>query len=248
MNIKNIKKELHEHRQSEHHGPAVGKFIHDIVYGGNDGIVTTFAVVAGTTGANLPRYVIIILGLANLFADGASMATGAYLSLRSTLDRFKRLRREENEEIDKHPEIEREEVKEFYESKGISGENLNLLLNIVTSNRELWLDTMMHSEHEMIQENASNPIMHAFMTFISFVIFGSIPLFPYIISIPNNSRFVVAIISTCIALIILGLTRSIITKERLVRGPIEILGVGIIGAIIAYAVGVLLKGIVEVAI
>lgn len=235
-----------KHQAETIHGNRLGPFIHDVVYGGNDGIVTTFAVVAGAIGADLPRYVVIILGLANLLADGLSMATGAYLSLRSERDQYRRVRREESEEIDADPEIEREEIRQYYLRKGLEGSQLEHVVQALTSNREMWLDTMMVAEHGLTEEASGQAPLHALMTFCSFVLFGSIPLMPYILTITDGDRFVIAITSTFIALAALGLTRSIVTRERLLRGPLEIISVGALGAIAAYVVGVLLKGIVGV--
>lgn len=248
MVARNLQNALEEHKATEVHGSRLGEFIHDVVYGGNDGIVTTFAVVAGTVGAGLPRYVVIILGLANLFADGASMATGAYLSLRAELDQYKRLRKEEAKEIEDDPEIEREEVREHFEKKGITGPQLHSLVDILTSNREVWLDVMMHTEHGMTEDIGSRPILHGFMTFVSFVIFGAIPLAPYIFETSAENRFSVSIFATFVALLLLGLTRSVVTREKLLRGPLEIIGIGALGAFIAYGVGVLLKGTVGIAL
>ncbi len=249
MNQKrDLQKALVEHQKNDRHGTRLGSFIQDVVYGGNDGIVTTFAVVAGTVGADLPRYVIIILGMANLFADGSSMATGAYLSLRSEFDQYRRLRKEENKEIDEDPEIETEEVRQHFSKRGIEGEDLSELTRILTSNREVWIDTMMHTEHGMTEDSFSKPLLHGFMTFISFVIFGSLPLLPYIFNVDPANRFRIAIYSAFGALALLGLTRSIVTRERLIRGPLEIISVGAIGGIVAYGIGVLLKSIVGLAI
>ena len=245
---RDLQKALEEHQRSDRHGTRLGSFIQDVVYGGNDGIVTTFAVVAGTVGADLPRYVIIILGMANLFADRSSMATGAYLSLRSEFDQYRRLRKEENQEIDEDPEIEAEEIRSHFKGKGIEGKDLSELTRILTSNREVWIDTMMHTEHGMTEDSFSQPMLHGFMTFISFVIFGSLPLLPYIFDVDPANRFRIAIYAAFGALAALGLTRSIVTKERLIRGPLEIISVGAIGAIVAYGIGVLLKSTVGLAI
>ena len=236
------------HRAEELHGHRLGNVIQDIVYGGNDGIVTTFAVVAGTMGAGLPRYIVIILGLANLLADGISMATGAYLSLRSERDQFKRIRREELEEIDDHPDLEREEIREFFSKKGFSGEDLERVTAVITKDKTVWADTMMHAEHGLTTESTDRPVLHALMTFLSFQLFGVIPLLPYLFSIPPDMRFTVAVISTGAALLLLGFTKSWVTKENLLRGPIEIVSVGAAGAFVAYGIGVLLKSTVGVAL
>lgn len=232
--------------EGELHGSKLGPFIQDVVYGGNDGIVTTFAVVAGTVGADMPHYIVIILGLANLIADGTSMATGSFLSIKSEADQFKRVRKEELEEIRDIPEIEKEEVRIFYEKKGFSGEDLERVVDVICSNEDVWADTMMIEEHGTPPDDDRKPFLHGFMTFISFQIFGAIPLIPYIFGIERDLRFTVAMWSTVAALCILGLTRSIVTRERLLRGPIEILSVGILGAVVAYGIGVLLKDVVGV--
>lgn len=236
------------HRAEELHGHRLGNVIQDIVYGGNDGIVTTFAVVAGTMGAGLPRYIVIILGLANLLADGISMATGAYLSLRSERDQFKRIRREELEEIEDHPDLEREEIREFFSKKGFSGEDLERVTAVITKDKTVWADTMMHAEHGLTTQSTAQPVLHALTTFLSFQLFGIIPLLPYLFSIPPDARFTVAVISTAAALLLLGFTKSWVTKENLLRGPIEIVSVGAAGAFVAYGIGVLLKSTVGVAL
>jgi len=241
-----IKQALEEHRKDETHGHRLGPYIQDIVYGGNDGIVTTFAVVAGTVGADLPHYVVIILGLANLLADGISMGTGAFLSIKSERDQYTRLRKEELEEIEKMPEIEKEEIREFYEAKGFAGDELEHVVNVITSDKNVWADTMMVEEHGLTSSGGDKPFLHGFTTFLSFQIFGAIPLMPYIFAIERDIRFTVAIVSTFAALVLLGATRSFVTRERLFRGPIEIVGIGALGAIVAYIIGFLLRNTVGV--
>lgn len=241
-----LQKRLEEHLAEERHGSRLGPFIQDVVYGGNDGIVTTFAVVAGTVGAELPHYIVIILGIANLLADGTSMGTGAYLSLKSEKDQYHRLRKEELQEIEEMPDLEREEIRIAYEQKGFTGKDLDRAVEIITSDNSRWADAMMLEEHGLTEESVSKPLLHGVMTFLSFVVFGSIPLLPFVLGVDLDHRFTVAIWSTLAALFLLGLTRSIVTRERIFRGPIEIVSVGALGAIVAYGIGVLLKDVVGV--
>lgn len=243
-----MKQRLKEHKLEERHGSKLGPFIQDIVYGGNDGIVTTFAVVAGTVGADLPHYVVIILGLANLVADGTSMGTGSYLAIKSEMDHFEKLRKEEIDEIEEMPDIEKAEVREAYEQKGFTGKDLDTVVEIITSDKDVWADVMMAEEHGLIRDSGAHPIIHGVMTFSSFLVFGSIPLLPYLLRLNADSRFAIAIWSTFAALSILGLTRSIVTKERIFRGPIEIVTVGALGAFVAYGIGVLLRDIADIAL
>lgn len=218
------------------------------MYGGNDGIVTTFAVVAGTMGADLPHSIVIVLGLANLFADGLSMATGAYLSEKSDQAQWKRIRSEEDREIDVMPDMERAEVREYFVGLGFSGADLDRAVQVVTSDRKRWLDVMMVAEHGYTGGEDSSPLLDGVMTFVSFVFFGAIPLFPYFLGVPEESRFTVAIIGTVVALVLLGAARSYVTKEKMYRGPLEIVFVGALGAVVAYGVGVLFKSAVGVAL
>lgn len=240
--------QLAQHRLEERHGHRLGTFIREIVYGGNDGIVTTFAVVAGTVGADLPSSIVIVLGLANLLADGLSMATGAFLSERSDQAQWKRIRGEEAKEIAEKPEMERAEVREYFASLGFANADLDRTVEVVTSDKERWLDVMMVAEHGYAGNENSKPLMDAMMTFVSFVLFGSIPLLPYIFSIDEASRFSTAIAGTFVALVLLGFARSYVTREKLYKGPLEIVFVGALGAVVAYAIGMLFRSAVGVAL
>lgn len=234
---------LAAHRRSEAHGNRLGPYIHDIVYGGNDGIVTTFAVVAGTVGAELPAYIVIILGMANLMADGVSMAAGAYLSIKSERDQYARIRKEELREIEADPDMERLEVHEAFAAKGFTGKDLDRAVEIITSDRNVWAEFMMTEEHGLTKEASSRALSHAVMTYASFVLFGSIPLVPFMLPFTGHS-FLIASGSTFVAMTLLGGLRSFVTRERILRGALEVVLTGFVAASIAYGVGVLLRGFV----
>lgn len=237
-----LRKAMEEHKASEPHGSALGAYIHDIVYGANDGIVTTFAVVSGVAGADLASSVVIILGLANVLADGLSMGLGNYLSAKSREDNYHRLLKEEQKEIEDIPDIEREEIREIYERKGFSGPELEAVVTVITSDKKRWADTMMLEEHGLTPEQDGRPVLHALATFFAFVLFGMIPITPYLFS-SGRSTFTITIVTTAIALLLVGLLRSYVTRERLIKGPLEILSVGSVCAAAAYVVGLALKSI-----
>jgi len=233
------------HREEAIHGRTLGPFIQDIVYGANDGIITTFAVVAGSSGADLAHYIIVILGLANLFADGISMGMGNFLSLRSERDQYRQVYKEEEREVKELPEIEREEIRAIYAEKGFSGADLDRIVATITSNERVWIETMMREEHGLSPAGVKLPALHGFVTFLSFLIFGAIPILPYMFGmVVPEQRLTVAVISTGIALLLLGILRSWVTKQRPFWGIIEVLGIGAVCAAAAYLVGVMLKGIV----
>ena len=235
--------ELAKHQASDVHGNRLGPFIQDIVYGGHDGIITTFAVVAGSAGADLSHAVIIILGFANLFADGVSMGAGAFLSKRAEHDQYRRLLSEELKEIDETPELERAEVREAYRAKGFSGEELERVVATLTRNKQIWAEVMMREEHGLASPEEGHALLHGLFTFTGFLVFGLVPLLPYLVGLGSENRFLHAIWATGFALLLLGITRSVVTRQRMVRGIVEILVLGTLTASIAYVVGVLLRGV-----
>ena len=126
--------------------------IEEFVYGATDGAVTTFAVVAGVVGAGLSPSIILILGFANLFADGFSMAIGNYLGSKSQKEYIEKERRREEWEIDNLVEQEKQEIKDIYIEKGFKAELLDEIVSVITSRRKVWIDTMMKEELGLIED------------------------------------------------------------------------------------------------
>lgn len=219
-------------------------FLPDVVYGGNDGIVTTFAVVAGTVGAGMPPYVIVILGLSNLVGDGLSMASGAFLSLKAEADRYSLIEAQERTAIEQRPEDSKAALRDALEEKGLDATASRSAVKALTLSPTLWLEAMLHHRHSLVHDPATRPALHGLATFCSFLFFGSIPLIPYVLG-AGNGRFSVAIASTFAALTLLGITRSVVTRRRLLLGTLEILAVGAVSTGVAYLIGVLLRGIAD---
>ena len=223
-----------------------GKYIGDIVYGALDGIITTFAVVAGVQGAQLSNSVVLILGFANLLADGLSMGVGNYLSTKSELEYIKKERKREEWEIEHIPEGERREIKHIYQKKGFKGKQLDNIVKIITSNKKVWVDTMMLEELGLIEENKT-PFMSGLATFVAFVIAGLVPILTYVLALfapaLSNSLFLGSIILTIIALFALGAAKTYVTGIDWKESGLEMLIVGSIAAVVSYGIGYLLSGI-----
>lgn len=223
------------------------KYLGEFVYGGIDGSVTTFAVVAGSVGAGLDSAVIIILGFANLLADGFSMSVGAYLSQKSEKDNFNRHERIEYWEVDNLPELEREEVRKIYAAKGFEGQLLDQVVDVICADRDRWVDTMMKEELGMIPEERS-PFKIGLVTFLAFQAVGLVPLLVYvwdfIAGYPGN-LFLSASILTALAFIIIGFLKSFVTETSYLRAIAETLALGVAAAAVSYLVGDLLESIVR---
>jgi vacuolar iron transporter family protein len=227
----------------EEHTKEKGKYLGDIVYGGLDGTVTTFAVVSGVVGANLSSGVVLILGFANLIGDGISMALGNYLSTKSEKEYIRKERQREEWEVDNVPEGEREEIKMIYARKGFTGKDLDNAVKIITSDRKRWVDTMMHEELHL-EEDDKSPIKSASATFFSFFFIGFIPLISFVLSAITGismNTFLISVILSALALFVVGAMRTFVTGLKWYRSGIEMLFVGSIAAGAAYLVGFLLK-------
>lgn len=219
----------------------------EFVYGGIDGTVTTFAVVSGAVGAGLGNNIIIILGFANLIADGFAMSVGAYLSSKSVKDNYNKLKSLEYLEVEKFPVEGRKKVTEIYAKKGFRGALLEKVVDTITADRDRWVDVMMKDELQMNKVKRS-PVMIGFVTYMSFILIGLIPLIIYIwdfiIEFPGN-LFIWTSIFTSLAFIFIGFLKSYVTQRGKIKGILETLALGVVAATIAFFVGDILESIIS---
>jgi vacuolar iron transporter family protein len=230
------------HQENANFG-KLQEYLREFVYGGIDGAVTTFAVVAGGFGANLDAGILIILGLANLLADGFSMSVGAYLSAKSERDNYDKHKKIEYWEIENLPEIEREEIVEIYRQKGFKGELLDKIVDHICEDKDLWAAEMMKDELGMMRDSKS-PFKIGVATLISFILVGFIPLMVYLwdFFFPTDlDTFLLTGILTGLAFMIVGWLKGIVNQTSKLRSVSETLALGLLAAIVAYFVGDVLK-------
>ncbi|GIW59675.1 MAG: hypothetical protein KatS3mg087_0741 [Patescibacteria group bacterium] len=235
---------LAEHLAKEHYRTPFQAYLKEIVYGGNDGIVTTFAVVAGFAGAGgsessvlaMGTGAVLLFGFANLFADAASMGLGNFLSVRAEQDMYRKEQKKELLEIENETLREKSESVEILVAKGFSQDDANKLVEIYAKNKPYWLEFMMKYELELSNPLQDNPVLTGFATATAFIAFGSIPLWPYLL-LPQGPVFVYSIFATFSALFLLGVLRWRITRHSALRSILEVLFIGGLSATIAYLVG-----------
>ncbi|MEM1050332.1 MAG: VIT1/CCC1 transporter family protein [Pseudomonadota bacterium] len=221
--------------------PARPSYVRDFVYGGIDGAVTTFAIVAGVVGAALAGKIVVILGIANLLADGFSMAAGNYSGTKADRDRIAQLKLVEADHVANQPEGEREEVRQILKAKGLSGETLHTAVEAITADRDRWIRFMLAEEYGLATV-LPNPVSAAAATFIAFVICGAFPLLPYLFGAENP--FPVAAIMTGCVFFGIGAAKSLWAPEPWWRSGLETLVIGAAAAGVAYWIGLLLSGLV----
>ncbi len=215
-------------------------YLRDWIYGGIDGSVTTFAVVTGVVGAQLSPIIILIMGFANLIADGFSMAASNFLGTKAEHDDIRRLEAIEHRHIELAPEGEREEVRQIFARKGFAGAELDRVVELITSDRQRWVQTMLADEYGLPQE-ARSPWLAAVSTLSAFLICGLAPLLPFLLSM--KSAIVFSTLLTGAVFFLIGSVKSRWSSASWWRSGLSTLLVGGIAAALAFFVGVLLKSL-----
>lgn len=213
--------------------------LRDVIYGAIDGAVTTFAIVAGVVGAELSTKVIIALGIANVLADGFSMAAGNYSGTKAELDDARRLREIEARHIRLAPEGERAELRAILAAKGLDGEVLEAAVEAIAANKKNWIDMMLVEEYGLSPVDP-RPMRAAQATFLAFLAAGMIPLLPYFLSL--SDPFTWSIGATGVTFFAVGAMKSVWSLASWWRSGLETLLIGGCAAGIAYFVGTLFAG------
>jgi len=154
-------------------------YLRDWIYGGIDGVVTTLAVVAGVVGADMPARIVLVLGLANLVADGFAMAAGNYTGTQADRDDYDRLLAVERKHIAVVPDGEREEIRQIFGGKGFSGDELERIVNVITADDSRWAKTMVVEEYG-VAPTPKSPLLAGLNTFAAFILCGLVPLVTFL--------------------------------------------------------------------
>ena len=240
---RHTEQQIQSRLQSDQHAG----YLSDFVYGGIDGTVTTFAVVSGVAGAGLSSDIIVILGFANLIGDGFSMAASNYLGTRVENQLHDKARAAEHHEIETYPEGEREEIRQIFARKGFEGEDLDRAVEIITKDRNRWVDTMMTDELGL-SLTLRSPFRAATSTMVAFLVIGFIPLIAFVIqafsptAIPNP--YWISCLLTGVAFVSVGAIKSKFVDQHWTLAGLETLAVGGAAAALAYAVGAALGHLV----
>jgi vacuolar iron transporter family protein len=245
MNKINLEKLFEEHQPEAIRlriaKSAKSQNISDAVLGAIDGCVTTFAVVSAAVGAGLSASIALVLGFANLFADGFSMAVSNYESIKANREFAEDIRRTEEQHIDHVPEGEREEIRQIFENKGFEGEVLGKIVETICSDRRLWVDTMLIEEHGL-QISGPSPWKSALVTFCSFLFIGALPLLPFLFSgLAMRQQFVLSTVAAALVFFSIGMMKSLVFAKPVLRAGLSTLLTGGAAASLAYLTGYLLR-------
>lgn len=218
--------------------------VSDFVLGAIDGCVTTFAIVAGAFGAGFSESVVLVMGFANLIADGFSMAVSNYEAVSVERDQAAAAARTERQHIDLVPEGEREEIRQIFQRKGFCGQVLDEIVATITANRQLWVDTMLTEEYG-ISRSARRPLGSALVTFVAFIGVGTAPLLPYLVSpLSTSEQFYSSAALAASTFFAIGLCKGLVFSQHVLAAGIKTLIFGGGAALLALAVGFFLRGFI----
>ncbi len=209
-------------------------FLKDMIYGGIDGAVTTFAIVAGVAGAGLSPTIIVALGAANIIADGFSMAASNFLGTKAELDDRSRIVKIEENHIVDHRDGEMEELRQILELRGLTGDVLDQATAAISQDKDKWIGLMLTEEYGLPRD-APRPLRASLATFFAFLLAGSVPLLPFLLAVP--SAFEVSIFATLITFFLIGTGKSRWSLSSWWRSGLETLAIGAVAAFLAYGVG-----------
>jgi vacuolar iron transporter family protein len=236
--------------EAEHHparirtrieAPPEHGLLADAILGAMDGAVTTFAIVAGAIGGGFGGVVVIVLGFANLLADGFSMGVSNFLGTKSRTERVERMRRQEERHVREIPEGEREEVRQIFAAKGFSGAALEHVVDTITADRDRWIATMLAEEHGLSLE-PTGPWRAALATFVAFVLVGAVPLAVFALpGLTLPQAFAASCVATGLAFFAVGAVKGHLLDVPPIRSGLETLVLGGTAAGIAYAVARVLR-------
>jgi len=221
-----------EHQPGAHR--VEGSGIRDATLGANDGLVSVLTIIAGAAGAATGR-TILLAGIAALVGGSISMGIGAFVSAKAYRAYFLKELQREAREMRELPDVEREEIRQIYRSRGFSGDLLEQVVDTITANPTVWLRVMMQEELGL-SEGFGQPLGAALTVAIAFLLGGAVPVVPFVFG-SGVGVLAVSFVLTAIALLIAGGIRTRFTGEDPWRAGGELILMAAIGVGVAYAIG-----------
>ena len=227
-----------EARTREHHGlgGAVRMRLRDAVFGTQDGLISTLGALTGIAAGTRSGEAVVVAGFVIIVVESLSMAAGSYLSSKSQREYLERLLREEEEEIARDPEGERQEIVEMYRLRGYTDEEIAIIARRLMSNPKLLLEDMAHKELGISPSTLEEPLGNALVMGTAYVVGGLVPVIPYL-TLPMATAMPVSIIGTLLALFLFGGLKGRLVKQSWWRSGLEMVGVAGVAALAGFFIG-----------
>ncbi len=226
-------------KHKEHHRTKTGENLRDFILGAQDGIVNILGLVLGVASATLSSKVVIISGLAGLFAESISMGAVAFTSSTAGRDFYRREMIREKHEMKTIPHAERDEIREIYREKGFKGKELESIVSTITSNKKVWLNTMMTEELGLSKKTYENPVSSSLFVLLATLIGSAIPLIAFFL-LPVKQAILTSVVISAIALFAMGAVKAKITIGDWRKTGVQLLIIGLTSAVLGFVFGLLI--------
>jgi predicted membrane protein (TIGR00267 family) len=221
-----------------------GGGVRDMIFGANDGLVSTLAFVAGVVGAITNPSIVLLSGVAELFAGTISMAVGSYQSSKSELEVLEREGQRKKVKKGKTPEEERAELIKFYESEGFKRGEAEAIVDRVVREKELPLQVTTIEQLGLAPEELGKPVKAGVLCGVSFGLAALVPILPFALPIDIWDAMIASVIGTVATLFGVGAMKTIFSRGNWVRSGLEMMAIGASAAAITYIIGTLFSMIV----
>jgi VIT1/CCC1 family predicted Fe2+/Mn2+ transporter len=235
----------HPHAQSHSEAAHVpgGRWVRDLVFGANDGLVAAFAVVSGVHGAAVSTRIVLLAGLAELIGGTIAMGLGAFLAVKSEREFVQSERDREEREVRDFPEVERAEVRAIFAGKGYQGAALDTIVEHVTADPKFWVDTMMTEELGLTTAPSGSPLRSGLSTGLAYALGAAMPVLPYALPISVQLAFPVSVALTLGSLFGAGAAKTSMTGRPWLRSGLESCAIGAFAASATFAAGRLIAAL-----
>jgi predicted membrane protein (TIGR00267 family) len=217
-----------------------GNQLSDIILGGQDGLVSILGLLLGLTAATSSSRIIIAGGLATIFAETLSMTAVAYTSKMADRDHYAAEREREVEEVKEFSDVERQEIVDIYSAKGFNGKLLDDIVNHITADHELWIDTMMREELNLLPVIKRDVYIYSLVVGTATFSGAILPLIPFFF-LHVHIALVVALVLSIIVLAAVGAYKAQMTLGKPIKSAIQMVIIGMGAAIAGYLIGLLFR-------
>lgn len=221
---------LHDHGSTARLG-----LLREVVFGLEDGLVSTMGALVGIAIGTQNTYVVILSGLVIITVESLSMAAGSFLSSKTELEAQSHLLDEERREIQEVPKEEIKELREIYRKQGFSAKEVEILVRRVTANKSLWLQEMAHHELGIIPD-ATPPSSRAGVMGFSYILGGAVPLIPFFF-LSVRAGVTVSVLLSVVSLFGVGAAKTKFTKRSWLRSGAEMMMISLSAAVLGYFIG-----------
>ena len=230
---------MHDHHHHEEHLQS-SDLLRDIVIGMSDGLTVPFALAAGLSGAVVSSGIIVIAGIAEICAGSIAMGLGGYLAGKTEQDYYNSELKREYDEVERVPEMEKQEVRDFFKQIGLSEEVQQKASEEIAKDKKQWVDFMMKYELGLDEPHPKRAAKSALNIGLSYIVGGIIPLSPYFFINNSTEALKISVIATLICLFVFGYFKSKMTGVNAFRGAVKVTLIGAVAAAAAFGIAKLL--------